>query len=293
MFWVSPYSIVNVTSWHLSSHTWRQCKTCLVVTKLASLKWICLMENSRKMQTVLLCLKRSGRYWKKLICSIITSWYIKYRPNKHVEQWKKIFSSGASVAVAGIHLYVFLSLNLNFGACTINTLNVTLSNRTITRRECRFENCRLYVSWRQFHGESTHSIVSIVRKNPEIDKIHWIMSSICVLLVNRSHIRIRRFKIGAARLTALTLRFRYLGANGSSAQPYSRTNWIVSSIQRNPLRVSLSMVCPTCEACRSIGPISTTDRIRKPYRLRRARSGEWVGGGKQGPPRVRQSSITV
>ena len=165
----------------------------------------------------------------------------------------------------------------------------------VTRRECRFENCRLYVPWRQLHGESTHSIVSIVRKNPEIDELHWILSLICVLLVNRSHISISRFQIGAARLTALTLRFRYLGANGSSAQPYRRTNRL--SAVYNEIRFEfhcLWCVQQTCEACRSIGTdIYTTDRIRKPYRLSRARWGEWVGGGKQGPPRVRQSSITA
>ena len=49
---------------------------------------------------------------------------------------ENFFSSGANVAVAGLHLYVFLSLNVNFGACTINTLNVTLSNRTKLYSSC-------------------------------------------------------------------------------------------------------------------------------------------------------------
>ena len=43
---------------------------------------------------------------------------------------KKIFP-GASVAVAGLHLYGFLSPNLNFHACRSNLLKVTLSHRTI------------------------------------------------------------------------------------------------------------------------------------------------------------------
>ena len=43
---------------------------------------------------------------------------------------KIFFSPGASVAVAGLHLYVFLSPNLKFYACRSNMLNVTLSHRT-------------------------------------------------------------------------------------------------------------------------------------------------------------------
>ena len=39
---------------------------------------------------------------------------------------EKKISSGASVAVASLHMYVFLSLNVKFGACTIKMLNVAL-----------------------------------------------------------------------------------------------------------------------------------------------------------------------
>ena len=39
---------------------------------------------------------------------------------------EKKISSGANVAVAGLHMYGLLSLNVKFGACTINTLNVAL-----------------------------------------------------------------------------------------------------------------------------------------------------------------------
>ena len=39
---------------------------------------------------------------------------------------ENFFSSGASVAVAGLHLYVFLSPNLMFYACRSKMLNVAL-----------------------------------------------------------------------------------------------------------------------------------------------------------------------
>ena len=39
---------------------------------------------------------------------------------------KIFFSSGASVHIAGLHLYVFLSPNLNFYACRFKMLNVAL-----------------------------------------------------------------------------------------------------------------------------------------------------------------------
>ena len=41
-----------------------------------------------------------------------------------------MFSPGTSVAVAGLHLYVFLSPNLNFHACRSKLLNVTLNHCT-------------------------------------------------------------------------------------------------------------------------------------------------------------------
>ena len=46
----------------------------------------------------------------------------------HVEQRKKN-SPGASVHISGLHLYAFLSPNLNFYACRSKMLNVTLIHR--------------------------------------------------------------------------------------------------------------------------------------------------------------------
>ena len=43
---------------------------------------------------------------------------------------EKIFSPGASVHISGLHLYAFLSPNLNFYACRSKMLNVTLIYRT-------------------------------------------------------------------------------------------------------------------------------------------------------------------
>ena len=48
----------------------------------------------------------------------------------HVERRKKNFSPGASVHISGLHLYAFLSPNLNFYACRSKMLNVTLIHRT-------------------------------------------------------------------------------------------------------------------------------------------------------------------
>ena len=47
-----------------------------------------------------------------------------------VEQRKIFFSPGASVHISGLHLYAFLSPNLNFCACRSKMLNVTLIHRT-------------------------------------------------------------------------------------------------------------------------------------------------------------------
>ena len=43
---------------------------------------------------------------------------------------EKNFSPGASVHISGLHLYAFLSPNLNFYACRSKMLNVTLIHRT-------------------------------------------------------------------------------------------------------------------------------------------------------------------
>ena len=45
---------------------------------------------------------------------------------------EKKISPGASVHISGLHLYAFLSPNLNFYACRSKMLNVTLIHRTIT-----------------------------------------------------------------------------------------------------------------------------------------------------------------
>ena len=49
----------------------------------------------------------------------------------------KFFSPGASLAIIGLHRYVFLSPNLNFYAFRSKMLNVTLSHCT----NCGFELC--------------------------------------------------------------------------------------------------------------------------------------------------------
>ena len=67
---------------------------------------------------------------------------IKYRPIYMLNNEKN--SSGASVAVAGLHMYGFLSLNVKFGACTIKMLNVALLCRLANKRE---NYCVIFECW--------------------------------------------------------------------------------------------------------------------------------------------------
>ena len=77
-----------------------------LVTKLASLKLVFLMENSRKMQTVPCISNGLGDIAKNMFYNNlhgILSIGLLCMLNS-----ENFFSSGANVAVAGLHLYVFL-----------------------------------------------------------------------------------------------------------------------------------------------------------------------------------------